>query len=543
MSALRRIVNAASRAPPPSPSYTAELDRAAVPRLRMLAGVFGVLSTLLLVILTLVDRGIMANPGLSAVHPSVAAGQLAAALAMIGVTTIPTWPARRVIVIGIVFQLLGAGSIAVFELGISGVKGASLVCIWILNFALVPTTPRRAAIAAYGSAAMVPLVLGASLVLGVHETPSTFELLRCFLTFVIATIAVFTARVIYGLNCEVASARKLGAYELVEQLGEGGMGEVWRAEHRTLVRPAAIKLIRHELSSQLGATERDAMNQRFRREVQATAMLTSPHTVAVYDFGQTNDGELYYVMELLHGLDAERLVATYGPQPAERVVHLLRGACASLAEAHRRELVHRDVKPANLYLCAVGTEVDFVKVLDFGLVHGIDRGLKLTAEGSVSGTPAYMAPETAARDLCDARSDVYARGCVAYWLLTGTLVFDAQTSAGMMAAHIHDAPEPPSLRSELPVPPGLEAVVLACLAKDPAARPQSAGALEALLDALPIARWTTEDGDAWWRTNVPQTLARAWRDHDVDATPERPITRIHVDPQRVLAATVPAVAQ
>jgi len=176
----------------------------------------------------------------------------------------------------------------------------------------------------------------------------------------------------------------MGSYRLVELLGQGGMGEVWRAEHHSLVRPAAVKLLRRELAGHLTDSQVNAMNVRFQREVQATAQLTSPHTVAVYDYGQTTDGVLYYAMELLNGLDAETLVKRHGPQPAERVVYLLRQACESLAEAHHRHLVHRDIKPANLLLCALGLEVDFVKVLDFGLVHDLDRDTRLTIEGSVS---------------------------------------------------------------------------------------------------------------------------------------------------------------
>jgi eukaryotic-like serine/threonine-protein kinase len=462
-----------------------------------------VLALVLLGVFAAIDRGLLAAPGL-VTRPELALGQLAGAVAMLAVTFVASWPARRVAVIGIAFQIAGAASLAVLEL-----SGISLVALWILNFALVPTTPRRAALAAFGSAATVPLVLGVAALAG--RAPDSSQIVRAALTVVIAVIAVVTSRTIYGLTCKVASARRLGVYELVEPLGAGGMGEVWRAEHRTLVRPAAIKLIRHELAERLGPAEREVMNRRFRHEVQATAMLTSPHTVAVYDFGQTDDGELYYVMELLHGLDGERLVTCFGPQPAERVIHLVRQACASLSEAHRRDLVHRDIKPANVYLCALGDEVDFVKLLDFGLVHGIDRGLRLTATGSVSGTPAYLAPETIAHGTCDARSDIYALGCVAYWLLTGTLVFEVELSGAMMAAHIHDAPEPPSRRSELAIPPQLEAIVLACLAKDPAARPQTAAELSARLAAVPVATWGPEDAEAWWHTYVPETLARAGR--------------------------------
>ena len=298
--------------------------------------------------------------------------------------------------------------------------------------------------------------------------------------------------------------RTLGAYTLVEELGHGGMGEVWRAKHRSLLRPAAVKLMGR-------AAPRDAqetMRRRFEREVQATALLTSPHTVAVYDFGQADDGTLYYVMELLTGLDIETLVSSFGPQPADRVAALLRQVAQSLDEAHHRGLVHRDIKPANLHVCAVGMELDFVKVLDFGLVFDAAHDPHETAPQLVSGTPAYLAPESAAQRRYDARSDLYALGCVAYWLLTGRTVFTAETGAAMIAAHLHEPPTPPSQLTELAIPPAFEQLVLALLAKDPDARPSTAAELIRLLDLHPHA-WTQHRADAWWRANVPDLLARS----------------------------------
>jgi serine/threonine-protein kinase len=234
-----------------------------------------------------------------------------------------------------------------------------------------------------------------------------------------------------------------------------------------------VKLLREELSASLSRQELEAMNQRFQREVQTTATLSSPHTIEIFDFGQRRDGSLYYVMEMLHGLDVETLVKTYGPQPAERVVHLLRQACASLAEAHYRNLIHRDIKPANIYVCSVGMEVDFVKVLDFGLVRDLNTEHRLTIQGSTPGTPAYLAPEFAL-DKIDHRADLYALGCVAYYLLTGGLVFEAQSRVAMMAAHSQQQPVAPSKRTELPIPAALDEIVLALLAKNPAERPQTA---------------------------------------------------------------------
>jgi len=349
---------------------------------------------------------------------------------------------------------------------------------------------------------------------------SAFAWMTIISGFASAQVSVFITKVMHGLGRQVEQARRLGAYELVEELGHGGMGEVWRAEHHSLIRPAAVKLLRRDLTARLPPGEREALNIRFQREVQATAMLSSPHTVAIFDFGHTHDGTLYYVMELLHGLDLETLVEKHGPVPAERVVYLLSQACDSLAEAHRRNLIHRDVKPANIYLCAVGLEVDFVKILDFGLVRNLRADVRLTNEGSVSGTPAYLAPESAAHNQFDARGDIYALGCVAYYMLTGKLVFEAETSAAMMAAHIRDKPTPPSENSELPIPPELDAIVLACLAKKPEDRPQTAEDLQERLDALVFATpWNQHRARAWWSTHVPDLAERPFLDCDAESNP------------------------
>jgi len=376
---------------------------------------------------------------------------------------------------------------------------------------MLPVSPLRAKVAAYATALTVPLAMFIHVLTGQRAWPfAGFEWLAVVSAFIAAMISTFTSMVIHGLGRQVERAKQLGAYQLVEQLGHGGMGEIWRAEHQSLVRPAAVKLLRRELTDRLPSAEREAMNIRFQREVQATAMLSSPHTVAVFDFGHTQDGSLYYVMELLHGLDIETLVAKHGPQPAERVIYLLRQACDSLAEAHRRNLIHRDIKPANIYLCAVGLKVDFVKILDFGLVRNLSTDVRLTNEGSVSGTPAYLAPEAAAKNQFDARGDIYALGCVAYQMLTGQLVFEGETSAAMIAAHIRDQAVAPSQRSELPIPPELDAIVLACLAKNPADRPQTAEELQERLNEVPLASpWNQQRAMGWWSVHVPDLVERA----------------------------------
>ncbi|HEU4955624.1 MAG TPA: serine/threonine-protein kinase, partial [Gemmatimonadales bacterium] len=275
------------------------------------------------------------------------------------------------------------------------------------------------------------------------------------------TLATIVSQVLYGLRRQVAEATELGQYLLEEKIGGGGMGEVWRARHRLLIRPAAIKLIRQRA---MGAMSGDPELQvrRFEREARATAALTSPHTVQLYDFGVAEDGRLYYVMELLDGLDLETLVRQHGPLPAERVVHLLRQVCAALQDAHGNGLVHRDIKPANVVVSRAGTTFDFVKVLDFGLVRldsARDAGkdaINLSAEGSWSGTPGYMAPEVVLGGAdTDHRVDLYALGCVAYWLLTGMLVFEAENAMQMMLQHVQAQPKRPSERVDRPVPAAL----------------------------------------------------------------------------------------
>ncbi len=481
---------------------------AAVPRLAALAGVFAFIAVVFTLITALVHFGVIHPPfqtNTTLTFAAIGFG-FVAACAMVVVTR-STLPPGTILMKGLWFQVVAGLCISIAEQQ-SQHAGLPVVCIWILTFPLLPVSPARARVAAFATAATVPLAIVVHAVVAHRPIPANAPAwIPVVGGFACAQISVFVTSVMHGLGRQVEHARRLGAYELVEELGHGGMGEVWRAEHHSLIRPAAVKLLRRDLTAMLPAAERESLNIRFQREVQATAMLSSPHTVAIFDFGHTHDGTLYYVMELLHGLDIETLVEKHGPVPAERVVHLISQACDSLAEAHRRNLIHRDVKPANIYLCAVGLQVDFVKILDFGLVRNLRGDVRLTNEGSVSGTPAYLAPEAAAHNQFDARGDIYALGCVAYYMLTGKLVFEAETAAGMMAAHIRDEATAPSQRSELPIPPELDAVVLACLAKKPADRPQSAEELQARLAAIPLrAPWSQPRARSWWTTHVPDLV-------------------------------------
>jgi eukaryotic-like serine/threonine-protein kinase len=343
-------------------------------------------------------------------------------------------------------------------------------------------------------------------------TPGFLKLLSFMnaLLWSMLSVALSTvmSRTIYGLRQQVKAASEIGQYTLEEKIGSGGMGEVWRARHRMLIRPAAVKLVTaHALGSAPGR-DPELRLRRFEREARATAGLKSPHTVQLYDFGVTDDGTLYYVMELLDGMDLDTLVERFGPVPAERAIHFLLQVCASLEDAHNNGLVHRDIKPANIVVSRVSAAWDFVKVLDFGLVK-LDSprqsGDRLTHDDNVSGTPGFIAPEVVLGSEADHRVDIYALGCVAYWLLTGTLVFEGPQMIKVMYDHVHTPPAPPSSRANAPIPPELEALILACLEKDPTQRPASAAELQARLHAIPLATpWTRERAEHWWTEHAPR---------------------------------------
>jgi serine/threonine-protein kinase len=365
-------------------------------------------------------------------------------------------------------------------------------------------------IATLASVSSVPLVLGFVIanndVPGV--TPQKFFFGLVFPYILVAVMAYVGARVIYALGKEVTRARELGGYRLVERLGAGGMGEVWRAEHHLLARPAAIKLVRPEFLDDFGTRSHRKFQERFGREAQATALMRSPHTIELYDFGVANDGTFYYVMELLDGFDLETLVTRFGPIPAERAIHLLIQMCHSLGEAHEHMLIHRDIKPANVYICRYGREVDFVKVLDFGMVKSQREGedtQQLTGDHMVPGTPAFMAPEQVVGSrLIDGRTDLYAVGCLAYWLVTGQLVFTGRTAIETMVQHTQAIPVPPSARTELEIPPALDSIILACLAKNPNDRPASADALAEALGSITMrSSWTIARAHEWWDRHHP----------------------------------------
>jgi serine/threonine-protein kinase len=429
-------------------------------------------------------------------------------------------PPRILMNVAFVFLIASNYAIALAEyinparLDNNGWIGLSWVAVWTPLFAvMVPMPPRKALVAVLLSIEAVPLVVG-WMILSDRTTfsPSAvqFFLNIVFPYLLIAIMAYVGQSVVYSLGKEVTRAQELGSYRLVELLGQGGMGEVWRAKHRLLARPAAIKVIRPSLMYGAGGATVAGALRRFEREAQVTSQLRSPHTVQLWDFGVAEDGGFYYVMELLDGLDLDTLVRRHGPVPAERAIHFLRQICHSLAEAEANGLVHRDIKPANVFVCRYGGESDFVKVLDFGIVKAsqtatLDTGILATRENVLQGTPAFIAPEQALGNLeIDNRADIYATGCVAYWLVTGELVFTADTAIGVLLHHAHTVPTPPSERSELPIPPALDHLIMACLAKDPARRPQSARELSRRLGeiASPSA-WSDERASDWWARHEP----------------------------------------
>jgi serine/threonine-protein kinase len=323
--------------------------------------------------------------------------------------------------------------------------------------------------------------------------------------FLLVGVAVVISRIMTKLGQQVTKAREMGSYELVSKLGSGGMGEVWRGRHRMLARDSAIKLIQPEMLSRRSDKTAVLIRRRFEQEARMTAMLRSPHTVELYDFGVTEEGVFYHAMELLDGIDLEALVKKFGPQPPARVAAILRQVCLSLGDAHRHGMIHRDIKPTNIFLCRMGNEHDFVKVLDFGLVKVLDGNeVGMTVEGATTGTPAYMAPEVALGDPIDGRTDIYGLGCVAYWLLTGYLVFEEKGATATMMAHVRRVPVVPSQRSETPVPASLERAILMCLAKSPADRPATAESLARMLDKGDLGSWTSDDAEQWWQTNLPE---------------------------------------
>ena len=415
---------------------------------------------------------------------------------------------RFLLNLGLGYEVLIALSVGLMDWAYNMPVGLSWMSIIILIFAaIIPAPPAKTLAVAMVAASMDPAGALIWKMAGQQHVPDMGRVfLHAFPNYLCALIAPLISHIITGLGREVRKAREMGSYVLEDLIGSGGMGEVWRANHRLLARPAAVKLIRPEVLGAMTKAQRDVLVERFRREAQAAASLRSPHTIHLYDFGVTRDGTFYYVMELLNGMDLQTLVTRHGALPTARVIHLLQQACESLAEAHARGLVHRDIKPANIQVCQMGDYCDWVKILDFGLVKTVKgNGVEpdLTVPNAVTGTPAYISPETALGEPVDHRTDIYALGCVAYWMLTGRYVFAGESAMQIVARHASVEPSPPSRYSGFDVSPALDELVLACLKKKPVDRPASARELsDRLRECNEGTGWTREDAMRWWRNRT-----------------------------------------
>jgi serine/threonine-protein kinase len=438
----------------------------------------------------------------------------AVGLGIWSLTRRPQQDRAALVTLAVGFQLLGGFLIVLVEnLDLAGSPapglrpGLSWVAVWIAVFPLVVPAPIPVTLgAAFVTASLSPLAWVVAGLLGYGRPAAATLPVILVPNYVAAALAGISAMGVRRMHRTIVEARAMGSYHLVEQLGSGGMGEVWLGKHRLLARPAAVKLIRPDVLAETGPSAARVWIERFRREAEAAATLRSPHTIELYDFGEADDGTFYYVMEMLEGIDLQAMVERFGPVTPCRAIHLLSQACASLGEAHARGLIHRDIKPSNIFACRLGLATDFVKVLDFGLVRASSQpelpDTSLTIPGFMIGTPAYMAPELAGGDQATHLSDVYSLGCVAYWLHTGRMVFDAANPSRALRQHLFDEPEPPSRHSPHRVPPELDALVLSCLAKEPEERPAALELGQRLEGCEGLAGWTPSHADAWWREHL-----------------------------------------
>jgi serine/threonine-protein kinase len=517
-------------------SIPSDLEEAAVRRLRLISLLYSaifflaaILPNIICHLIALVEPTAVCSRGyfttLRTIGPPVLS--ILGGLAVFGLVSTSRLTVAGKLNLGLAFQVLGSFGIAFSEyqgivsptkyLGMenlpdAGTFGLSWVSAWVLMFTIVvPSAPKKALAAALLSFSSIPIAFSLYSTLGVNTVSLgswEFFFALVFPYLLISGQVWLSSRVVFRLGTEVRRARRLGSYQLTERIGEGGMGEVWKGEHRLLSRPAAIKLIRPETLGAVTEEQRQVLLKRFEREAQATAALSSPHTVDLYDFGISGDGTFFAVIELLEGFDLDTLVRRFGPLPSERAVHFLRQACDSLAEAHDSGLIHRDVKPANIFTCRFGRSSDWIKVLDFGMVKLEQGGADalLTGETVAAGTPTFMPPEQATGGSVDGRSDLYSLGCVAYWLLTGAPVFSGRTPMDTIVHHVRSEPAAPSTRSEIPVPEELDRIILACLAKSPDQRPASADELDAWLGTVPLEQeWTPRRAREWWDLHLPSS--------------------------------------
>jgi eukaryotic-like serine/threonine-protein kinase len=438
----------------------------------------------------------------------VGGAMLLISLALFWYTRVSRRSPKFLLDLALLYEVVIALDVGLLNYAVVPPQGVSWIAIVILLFApIVPSRPWKTLVIALMAASMDPIGALIWRSLG-QDVPSLASVVVLAIpNYLCALIAPVISHIITRLGREVRKAREVGAYVLGDLIGHGGMGEVWEAKHRLLARPAAIKLIKPQVLSAVTKVQAEVLVERFRREATAAANLRSPHTIQLYDFGVASDGTFYYVMELLNGMDLQTLVEEYGPIPPARTVHILQQACESLAEAHDRGLVHRDIKPANIQVCCMGHYFDYVKVLDFGLVksQGVEPSLEpgLTAPNMVAGTPAYLAPESALGGPVDPRTDIYALGCVAFWMLTGRQVFQGKGAMQVLAQHINTEPDPPSLYSLFRISGELDRLILGCLAKNPEERPGTARELADRLSECSLEdNWSRDHARLWWDSRV-----------------------------------------
>lgn len=459
-----------------------------------------------------------------------------------------THGARHLAVLDAAGIVLGCGAYILMGWTAHDVQGlhTSLLALFSLTMTraiVVPSSARRTLLATTMAVIGLPVVTWLAL-----RDPNTtayqqklpplalhiqiiFVLFKTLWCATIVTIATVASKVIYGLQQKVHEARRLGQYTLEEKIGEGGMGQVYRASHAMLRRPTALKLLEPQ-----GISE--GQLRRFEREVQMTSVLTHANTISIYDYGRTPDGTFYYAMEYLDGFNLEELVELDGPQSPERVIHLLRQVCGALNEAHSRGLIHRDVKPANIFLCERGGQPDVIKVLDFGLVKEMsnDQDYAVTSVNVITGTPLYLSPEAIrSPNEVTASSDLYALGAVGYYILTGRPVFEGDSVVEICGHHLHSTPKPPSQFASAPVSPEFEAALLSCLAKDPGERPSSAQEFKEQLARCPEAQgWNETNARAWW-------ASRKRRDPNAPGHAEKRSSNVHRTIAVDLQTRVPTV--
>jgi hypothetical protein len=393
---------------------------------------------------------------------------------------------------------------------VATVRGGMISAILLMfTYAiLIPNTWRSAARVVV-VIALVPLVTKMAVMIAHREIfqrfgeAATLEMISENVLFMLVAtfLSIYGTYVLNSLRVEAFEAKQLNQYRLVALIGSGGMGDVYLAEHRMMKRPCALKLIRPDKANDPRSLGR------FTKEVEATAALSHPNTIEIYDYGRTDDGTFYYVMEFLPGLSLEDLVERHGAMPPGRVIYLLHQACGALAEAHAAGLIHRDLKPANIFAAQRGGHFDVAKILDFGLVKDVAENVdnsSLTREHTVQGTPLYMSPEQVmGQTELDHRVDLYAMGAVAYTLLSGRPPFERPSRIAVMAAHAHEPVEPPSTH-RTDIPDDLERVILRCLAKNPIDRYPDAESLgRALASCASAAEWDAHQASRWWRAFEP----------------------------------------